>query len=69
MPLFLVAGVFFEIFGGVLLYYSSQVNEFIYDYTDCANDKGQVCHGFKYNETCKCTINFRLSTDFQVKKD
>jgi hypothetical protein len=63
LPLFFVIGVIFEVLGGVLLHYSDQVNEYVYDYTDCTNTAGVACKTL--NTTCLCETRFTLSSDFE----
>lgn len=42
MPIFYVVGLLFALFGGLMLWASSEVQELAIDYTNCANDAPEV---------------------------
>lgn len=67
LPLFFTIGVIFVVLGGVLLYYSNIINEFVIDYTDCKSVANSAikCSDVNSNSQCVCAINFSLSTSFQ----
>ena len=66
LPLFFAVGVAFVLLGTVLLVYSNNVREFIYDYTNCVNSNNIKCSDFPalYNTNCMCTIKFELNDNF-----
>jgi len=60
LPAFFVIGVAFVPIGVGLIYFSNGVNEVSYDYTDCTNAAGKLCHEIIDKDPmadCQCVVD------------
>ena len=68
LPTFFVIGIAFIPIGVGLLYFSDQVVEYPYDYTECVNRNGVKCsEEIENGNNCTCIIPLPdLTTQFDV---
>lgn len=70
LPTFFVIGILFIPVGVALLYFSDEVSEFVYDYTNCKRvGYNTTCAEYlstNYNGSCNCEIEFELPKKFTV---
>lgn len=68
LPTFFVIGILFIPVGVALLYFSDEVSEFVYDYTNCKRvGYNTTCAEYlstNYNGSCNCEIEFELPKKF-----
>ncbi|XP_054730236.1 cell cycle control protein 50A [Anastrepha obliqua] len=69
LPTFFVIGILFIPVGVALLYFSDEVSEFVYDYTNCkqVGQENLTCAEYLTKNpsgTCSCKIDFELPKDF-----
>ena len=68
LPTFFVIGIAFIPIGVGLMYFSNQVNEEVFDYTECFSNSNPVTKcstEISINSTCVCEVPFNISSSWE----